>query len=143
MQAVRDLNADARTSVDEWLTHFGWRMLTTNEVDQPTLAERPEAQLAADAAEAPDAAETRARIPASQRALFDELLAEARYGMRQRDDVVGIRWHWPAGLLRRALLEAGQRLADRGAWTRPAIWLNWTPGSSNRSWSRGAGRLAT
>ena len=109
--------------MDEWLRYFGWRTLTTNDVDQPTLAERPEAQLAAllaaaswpIATEAPDAAATRARVPAAQRALFDELLAEARYGMRKRDDVVGIRWHWSAGLLRRALLEAGQRLADRGA----------------------------
>lgn len=128
MQAVRDLSANARTSVDEWLTHFGWRTLTTNEVDQPTLAERPEAQLAADAAEAPDAAETRARIPASQRALLDELLAEARYGMRQRDDVVGIRWHWPAGLLRRALLEAGQRLADRGSLDQAGHMVELDPG---------------
>lgn len=101
VQAVRDLGADAKASVDEWLRYFGWRTLTTNDVDQPTLAERPEAQLAAllaaaswpIATEAPDAAATRARVPAAQRALFDELLAEARYGMRKRDDVVGIRWH--------------------------------------------------
>ena len=102
VQAIRDLSADARTSVDEWLTHFGWPTLTTNDVDQPTLAARPEAQLAALLARpAGPPRRTRPkrrtrrrpgpRIPASQRALFDEPLAEARYGMRQRDDVVGIR----------------------------------------------------
>jgi pyruvate,water dikinase len=55
----------------------------------------------------------RARVPESDRALFDELLTAERYGLRQRDDVVGTRWNWSTGLVRRALLEAGRRLADR------------------------------
>ena len=34
--------------------------------------------------------------------------------MRQRDDVVGVRWNWSGGLLRRAVLEVGRRLVDSG-----------------------------
>ena len=46
--------------------------------------------------------------------MFDELLQEARYGMRQREDIRGICWNWSAGLVRRAMLEAGRRLVERG-----------------------------
>ena len=46
--------------------------------------------------------------------MFDELLAEARYGHRQRDDIRGLCWNWPCGLVRRALLEAGRRLHAAG-----------------------------
>ncbi len=147
VQAVRDLSADARTSVDEWLTHFGWRMLTTNDVDQPTLAERPEAQLAAllaaasrpaapDAADAPDAAETRARIPASQRC------STSCWPRPGTGCASATTWSRSAGTGRPGC--CGEPCSKQAsgqptgaAWTRSAMWLNWTPGSSNRSWSRG------
>jgi hypothetical protein len=51
-------------------------------------------------------------VPADQRAMFDELVAEARYGL-QRDDNVGVNLNWPAGRVRRAVLEAGRRLCDK------------------------------
>jgi pyruvate,water dikinase len=97
--------------------------MTTDDIDRPTLAERPELELAAllaaaagptESPEAPDASVVRARVAARERALFDELLAEARYGLRQREDVVGTRWNWSAGLLRSAVVETGHRLAARG-----------------------------
>jgi pyruvate,water dikinase len=95
---------------------------TSDDVDRPTLAELPALQLAAllgatehlDVA-APDPADVRASVPPEHRALFDQLLAEARYGHRQRDDIRGLCWNWPCGLLRRALLEAGRRLHAAGA----------------------------
>jgi pyruvate,water dikinase len=55
------------------------------------------------------------------------LLGEARYGMRQRDDNVGVRWNWSAGLLRRALLECAQRLVARGALGRADDAVELTP----------------
>ena len=99
-----------------------WRLVTSDDVDKPTLAERPNLQLsallAATASQTggapPDAELVRSRVPVGDRGLFDELLVEARYGMRQRDDNAGIRWNWSGGLLRRALLEAGRRLVERG-----------------------------
>jgi rifampicin phosphotransferase len=118
---VRALGPDARAAVDDWLELHMWRTVSSDDVDRPTLAEVPSLQLAAllgaaehlDVAE-PDAAAVRARVPAEQRALFDELLVEARYGHRQRDDIRGLCWNWPCGLVRRSLLEAGRRLQATG-----------------------------
>ncbi|HEY3486345.1 MAG TPA: PEP-utilizing enzyme, partial [Ilumatobacteraceae bacterium] len=118
---VRALGPDARAAVDAWLELHMWRTVTSDDVDRPTLAEVPTSQLAAllgatdqhDVVE-PDSAAVRARIPAEHRALFDELLTEARYGHRQRDDIRGLCWNWPCGLVRRALLEAGRRLHSTG-----------------------------
>ena len=62
----------------------------------------------------PDAAPSRARVPEADRARFDDLLADARRCYGIRDDNVGITVMWPVGLLRRAILEAGRRLVDRG-----------------------------
>ena len=118
---VRRLGPEARAAVDAWLELHAWRTVTSDDVDRPTLAEVPALQLAAllgaaghlDVAE-PDDATVRARVPAEQRALFDDLLAEARYGHRQREDIRGLCWNWPSGLVRRALLEAGRRLHAAG-----------------------------
>jgi len=114
-------------AVDAWLELHGWRIITTDDIDRPALAERPSLQLAALLAAAkappdpdatPDADATRRQVPPAERGTFDALLAEARYGMRQRDDNVGVRWNWSAGLLRRALLECARRLVARGALER-------------------------
>ncbi len=116
---IRALSADARAAADTWLELHAWRTVTSDDVDRPTLAEVPALQLAAllwaadhPAVEVPDDAAVRDRVPPDQRALFDALLAEARYGHRQREDIRGLCWNWPGGLLRRALLEVGRRLAD-------------------------------
>jgi phosphohistidine swiveling domain-containing protein len=118
---VRALGPDTRDAVDAWLELHMWRTVTSDDVDRPTLAEVPALQLAAllgatehlDVAE-PDVAAVRERVPSEHRALFDELLVEARYGHRQRDDIRGLCWNWPCGLMRRALLEAGRRLCAAG-----------------------------
>jgi pyruvate,water dikinase len=118
---VRALGPDVQAAVDAWLELHMWRTVTSDDIDRPTLAEAPALQLAAllgatedlDVAE-PDAEAIRARVPAEQRALFDELLAEARYGHRQRDDIRGLCWNWSCGLVRRAVLEAGRRLHATG-----------------------------
>lgn len=120
---VRELSADARTAVDAWLLLHAWRLVTSDDIDRPTLAELPPLQLMAllnateyaDAADpTPDVAIVRMRVPEAQRALFDALLVEARYGMRQREDIRGVCWNWTGGLLRRAALEVGRRLVGRG-----------------------------
>jgi len=125
LDAVRALGPAAAEAVDAWYAEHAWRTVSTDDVDRPVLAERPGALLAALLAGArseppvpPDAEPVRRRVPAGERARFDALLAEASYGLRQRDDVVGVRWNWSVGLLRRALLEAGRRLADQGRLTK-------------------------
>ena len=47
IEAIRELDDDARRAVDAWLELHGWRILTTDDIDRPTLAERPQLQLAA------------------------------------------------------------------------------------------------
>ena len=131
IEAIRQLGDEARKAVDAWHELHGWRIITTDDIDRPTLAERPNLLLAALLASAnapadvtaPDVDATRAKVPPSERDLFDSLLAEARYGMRQRDDSVGVRWNWSAGLLRRALLECARRLvaARRTRTRRPRV----------------------
>ncbi len=119
---VRALDPEARAAVDAWLELHAWRTVTSDDVDRPTLAEAPLLQLASllcateylDVIE-PDDAAVRARVPAEHRDTFDEVLTEARYGHRQREDIRGLCWNWPCGLVRRGLMEAGRRLHVAGA----------------------------
>ena len=63
----------------------------------------------------PDPTPLHEQVPAEDRGTFDELLADKHgeaYGMR--DDNGPLPAEWPEGLLRRAFLEAGRRLAGRG-----------------------------
>lgn len=118
---LRAVDEPCRHEVDRWLETFGWRVVSSDDLDAVTLAEQPDLQVAALVAAAnarpvptPDPEPVRQLLPPDDRHRFDELLAEARYGLPLRDDSVGVRWNWPVGLLRRALLEAGRRLVAAG-----------------------------
>ncbi|HTN84765.1 MAG TPA: PEP-utilizing enzyme [Sorangium sp.] len=56
----------------------------------------------------------RERVPAAHRAQFDELLGEARLTNRLRDERALYSDSWGTGLARRAVIEAGRRLAAAG-----------------------------
>jgi phosphohistidine swiveling domain-containing protein len=56
----------------------------------------------------------RAKVPAARRAEFDGLLEEARFIHRLRDERGMYNDSWGTGLARRAMLEAGRRLVERG-----------------------------
>lgn len=56
----------------------------------------------------------RAKVPAQHRAGFDEWLEEARFIHRLRDERGMYNDCWGTGLARRAVLDAGRRLRDRG-----------------------------
>jgi pyruvate,water dikinase len=56
----------------------------------------------------------RAKVPAAHRSEFDELLEEARFIHRLRDERGIYNDSWGTGLARRAMLEAGRRLVQRG-----------------------------
>lgn len=58
--------------------------------------------------------ELRAKVPAEHRATFDEKLEEARLVNRIRDERGQYSDGWATGLARRAVLEAGRRLHERG-----------------------------
>src|SRR5204862_4357098 len=59
-------------------------------------------------------AEVRAQVPAAHQAEFDELLGEARLMYRLRDERGVYSDIWASGLMRRAALAAGRRVAKRG-----------------------------
>ena len=59
-------------------------------------------------------ADVRAKVPEEHRAEFDELLGEARLTYRIRDERGVFSDIWASGLMRRAVLAAGRRLAAKG-----------------------------
>ncbi len=78
---VRALGADAARAVDAWIEGHAWRLVTSDDIDRPSLAELPELQLrtllaAVEITVTPTGPEAvAARVPADQRALFTSLLA--------------------------------------------------------------------
>ena len=127
LDAVRACSPEAAALLDEHLAERGHHLVTRYDVDGLTLLEMPGTVLQSilDASEPPAAthdavsAELRARVPADDRARFDEVLADARGVMDLRDDNGPNTYEWPAGLLRRALLSAGRRLAATGRLHEP------------------------
>ncbi len=69
----------------------------------------------------------RDRVPVHARAEYDRLLEEASFCYGFEDEHVGIAFLWPAGLMRRALLVAGERLASRGIIQHAEHLLDATP----------------
>jgi phosphohistidine swiveling domain-containing protein len=112
----------AAAVLDEYLALFGWRVVTTYDLEGLTIGELPGATCALIRASATelaepvdaDPSELRSRVPAAERDLFDELLGDARRAYGMRDDNGPLTVEWPMGLLRRAFLEAGRRLAASG-----------------------------
>ncbi len=124
LASIRAVGGDAAAALDELLVDYGWRPFGADLVE-PTLAERPDAVVAAvHAALAgrggrarPDGtllAELRAQVPAADQARFDELVADAKEGYGNNDDNTVVLFSLPLGLVRRAALEAGRRLHARG-----------------------------
>src|SRR5204862_6139295 len=72
-------------------------------------------------------AEVRARVPAAHQAEFDELLGEARLTYRLRDERGVYRDIWASGLMRRAALAAGRRVASRARLATPEQMLDASP----------------
>jgi pyruvate,water dikinase len=107
------------------------------DVDGVTLGELPDVVLASilggrDAMGTHDpeavADSLRTRVPEADRAEFDDLLVEARFAMNLRDDNGPTTAEWRVGLLRRAMLEAGRRLVDRGGLTETTDVFELRPG---------------
>jgi pyruvate,water dikinase len=66
----------------------------------------------------------RAKVPGTNRAEFDELLDEARFVYRLRDERGMYNDSWAIGLARRAMLEAGRRLNDSGTLPDATLAVN-------------------
>ena len=115
-------------TVDDYLRQFGWRVVTSYDIDGRTLIEMPDLVSASfeqaqrgETSGVADAGIDRVResVPVAERARFDELVRDARTGYSVRDDNAGVTLQWTAGLLRRAALEAGRRLVAQGRLDAP------------------------
>jgi phosphohistidine swiveling domain-containing protein len=115
---VRAISDEAASLLDDYLAEHGHVLATGYDLTASTLGELPEVVLHTirTAKPPPDhddeavAARLRSRVPAEHRDDFDRHLADARNVMDMRDDQGPLTAEWPAGLLRRALLAAGERL---------------------------------
>lgn len=135
LAALRSASPEAAAALEEYLVEYGHRNVSGFDLDGKSIAEMPEALVASIAARLNRPATTRPettdwlrpRVPDEHRAAYDTLKAEAEvlYGLRDSD--VGPACEWPLGLVRRALLVAGDQLAEEGALHRPEHIYDATP----------------
>ena len=125
LASLRSLGGEAGAAVSGYLDLVGNRLIDGFDIAEPSALELPDALLRAiriavsgEAQAASDVgariAEVRALVPTTHQDEFDELLTEARLTYRLRDERGVYSDIWAAGLMRRAALAAGRRVADRG-----------------------------
>jgi pyruvate,water dikinase len=125
LAALRHIEGEVGAAVSGYLELVGFRPLDGFDISEPAVLELPDALLRAirvamaghdDGASAVEdrTAAVRAKVPEEHREEFDELLGEARLTYRIRDERGIYSDIWASGLMRRAVLSAGRRLAGRG-----------------------------
>ncbi len=125
LEQLRSLDGDAGAAASDYLDLVGYRLLDGFDIGGRYALEMPEALLQAirraveqGAPEESDVgaqiADVRNRVPEEHRAEFDELLAEARMLYRLRDERGVFSDIWASGIMRRAAVGAGRRVAAKG-----------------------------
>jgi rifampicin phosphotransferase len=125
LDALRSLDRGTGTAVSAYLDLVGYRLLDGFDISNPCALELPDAlrrairaAVAETDAGASDVlsriAEVRGKVPEKHRAGFDELLEEARLTYPIRDERGVFSDIWASGLMRRAALAGGRRLAGKG-----------------------------
>ena len=123
--SLRSLGGDAGPAVSAYLDLVGYRLLDGFDISGRYALELPDQLLRAirsaldsAGADEPDVetviADIRVQVPSAHRAEFDELLDEARLMYRLRDERGVYSDIWASGIMRRAAIAAGRRLAARG-----------------------------
>ncbi len=142
---VRAISPEARTLLDSYLDEHGNVLATGYDITAFTLNELPgvvldsikSATIPAPIDHEAFADALRSDLEPGDRSEFDALLADARAVMDMRDDNGPLVVEWPCGLLRRALLAAGIRLASRGELADPEHALELTPQEARSMFSGG------
>jgi pyruvate,water dikinase len=124
LEELRSLDGEAGEAARAYLDLVGNRLLDGFDIAEPTALELPDQLLrairTAAAAGVDDTdvdariAEVRAKVPAEHQEAFDELLHEARLLYRLRDERGVYSDIWASGIMRRAVLGAGRRVASSG-----------------------------
>ncbi len=140
LERLRASDPEVARALDTYLTEYGSRLVTGYDLCDQALRELPHVLLSSIAAQIDKrtppqdnavieeaAVQLRNRVPADARAEYDTLLEEACFAYGLQDENVGMTMLWTGGLMRRALLAAGERLASRGVVKRPEHLLDATP----------------
>jgi phosphohistidine swiveling domain-containing protein len=125
LEALRSLDGETGVAVADYLDLVGNRLLDGFDISEPRAIELPDVLVrairvasergAADSADVQaQVTQVRERVPEEHRGEFDKLLAEARLTYRIRDERGVFSDIWASGLMRRAVLAAGRRLAAQG-----------------------------
>ena len=125
LAALRALDGNTGAAVSAYLDLVGYRLLDGFDISNPFALELPDvllrairAAIAGSPANAAgvenQVADVRGRVPADHRNEFDDLLEEARLTYRIRDERGVFSDIWASGLMRRAALAGGRRVAARG-----------------------------
>jgi len=125
LEALRALDRGTGVAVSAYLDLVGYRLLDGFDISNPFALELPDAlrrairaAVAGTAVDASDVegriAGVRGKVPEPHRAQFDELLEEARLTYPIRDERGVFSDIWASGLMRRAALAGGRRLAAKG-----------------------------
>ena len=133
--ALRSLAGPAGEAVNAYLDLVGNRLLDGFDISEPSALELPDVLLrsirtavAGGGVEASDVeariADVRAKVPAEHQEEFDGLLVEARLLYRLRDERGVYSDIWASGIMRRAVLAGGRRLAAAGRIDEPAHLLD-------------------
>jgi pyruvate,water dikinase len=133
LAALRSLPGEAGEAATAYTDRVGYRPVNGEDVGEPCVIELPELIVGAirsglEIAESPSTesqlaertAGIRDAVPAEHRDAFDELLEEARLMYRLRDERGTYADLWAIGIMRRAILAAGQRLAMQGLIDEPS-----------------------
>ena len=130
LRTLTTLEGETGEAASGYLELVGYRLLDGFDIAGRYALEMPDALLRAmrmalegegpqDADVGGHVAEVRDQVPEAHRAQFDELLEEARLTYKIRDERGVFSDIWAAGIMRRAALAAGRRLADRGRISDP------------------------
>ncbi len=125
LEELRSLDGDTGPAVSAYLDLVGYRLLDGFDISNPYALELPDvlrrairAAVEGTAGAASDVeariADVRAKVPEAHRSEFDGLLDEARLTYPIRDERGVFSDIWASGLMRRAALAAGRRLARKG-----------------------------
>jgi len=125
IEALRSLDRETGVAVSAYLDLVGYRLLDGFDISNPYALELPDAlcrairaAVAGTGTAASDVegqiATVRGKVPKRHRAQFDELLEEARLTYPIRDERGVFSDIWASGLMRRAALAGGRRLARTG-----------------------------
>lgn len=125
LEALRSLDRNTGAAASAYLDLVGYRLLDGFDISNPCALELPDvlcrairAAVVATGVDASDVegrvADVRGKVPEPHRAHFDELLEEARLTYPIRDERGVFSDIWASGLMRRAALAGGRRLARQG-----------------------------